>query len=68
MLLCLKCIFFTHLAFLCKNNDDCYNKGECHDGLCLCQSGWGGINDCTGNKCYCETLDLIHSVYSDIVL
>ena len=34
--------------FYCKNDLDCYNKGKCNDGVCLCQPGWQEQADCTG--------------------
>ena len=41
-------INFFFAAFHCKNDSDCYNKGICNDGLCLCQPGWQEHADCTG--------------------
>ena len=35
-------------VFHCKNDLDCYNKGICNDGVCVCQPGWQEQTDCTG--------------------
>ena len=34
--------------FDCGSDADCYNKGICNNGTCLCQLGWDHQSDCTG--------------------
>ena len=40
--------YYNFTVFHCKNDLDCYNKGICNDGVCVCQAGWQEQADCTG--------------------